>query len=122
MIKNWKVSKGSLVVAKGVKVGTLYLCTSHIVPSTLIVSEKNECSRTIVVVEQEGQITIVNSDTSLWHKKLGHMSQNGMKLLHSNKFLPGLKCVNMDFCESCVYGKQKRVSFVTFIGDATRKL
>ena len=40
--KNWKVSKGSLVVAKGVKVGTLYLCTGHIVPSTLIILEKNE--------------------------------------------------------------------------------
>ena len=36
--KNWKVSKGSLVVAKGVKVGTLYLCIGHIVPSTLIIS------------------------------------------------------------------------------------
>ena len=34
--KNWKVSKGSLVVAKGVKEGTLYLYTGHIVPSTLI--------------------------------------------------------------------------------------
>ena len=49
--KNWKVSKGSLVVAKGVKVSTLYLCTSHIVPSTLIFLEKNECSGIIVVVE-----------------------------------------------------------------------
>ena len=49
--KNWKVSKGSLVVAKGVKVGTLYLCIGHIVPSTLIVSEENECSGTIVAVE-----------------------------------------------------------------------
>ena len=39
--KNWKVSKGFLVVAKGVKVGTLYICTSHIVPSTLIFSKKN---------------------------------------------------------------------------------
>ena len=41
--KNWKVSKGSLVVAKGVKLGTLYLCTGHIGPSTLIVLEENEC-------------------------------------------------------------------------------
>ena len=40
------------------------------------------------------------------------MSEKGMKLLHSKKFLLGLKCVDMDFCESCVYGKQKRVSFV----------
>ena len=56
--KNWKVSKGSLVVEKGVKVGTLYLCTGHIVPSTLIVSEKNECLKTISIVEQ-GEQTIV---------------------------------------------------------------
>ena len=49
--KKWKVSKGSLVVGKGVKVGTLYLCTGHIVPSTLIVLKKNECSGTIIVVE-----------------------------------------------------------------------
>ena len=49
--KNWKVSKGTLVVEKGVKVGTLYLCTGHIFPSTLIFLEKNECSRIIVAVE-----------------------------------------------------------------------
>ncbi|WP_425268113.1 hypothetical protein, partial [Enterobacter hormaechei] len=35
-----------------------------------------------------------------------------MKVLHSKKFLPSLKCVNMAFCESCVNEKQKRVSFV----------
>ena len=40
--KNWKVSKGSLVVAKCVKVGALYLCTGHIVSSTLIISEEND--------------------------------------------------------------------------------
>ena len=49
--KNWKVSKGSVVVAKGAKVGTLYLCTGHIIPSTLIVLEKNECLGKIVAVE-----------------------------------------------------------------------
>ena len=35
-----------------------------------------------------------------------------MKVLHSKKVLPGLKCVNMDLYEICMYGKQKRVSFV----------
>ena len=49
--KNWKVSKGSLVAAKGAKVGTLYLCTGHLVPSTLIVLEKDECLGTIVAIE-----------------------------------------------------------------------
>src|SRR5271154_4992655 len=40
------------------------------------------------------------------------MSEKGMKVLHSKQVLLGLKCDNMDFYESCVYGKQKRVSFM----------
>ena len=50
--KNWNVSKGSLVLEKGVKVGILYLCIGHNIPPTLIVSEKNECSRTVATVGQ----------------------------------------------------------------------
>ena len=110
--KKWKVSKGSLIVTKGVKVGTLYLCRGYIVRSTLIVSEKNECLGIVSTVYQGEKIVVVDSDTSLWHNRLGHMSEKGMKVLHSKKFLPGLKCVNMDFYESCVYVKQKRVIFV----------
>ena len=105
--KNWKVSKGSLVVTKCVKVCTLYLCTDHIVPSKLIFLEKNECLGTITAVEQGDQIAAVDSTTALWHKRLGHMSEKGMKVLHSKNFLPSLKCDNMDLFESCVYGKQK---------------
>ena len=58
MIKIGRFQKGSLVVEKGVKVGTLYLCIGYIVPSTLIVSDKNECSGTIAVVEKGEQITL----------------------------------------------------------------
>ncbi|HEX4849418.1 MAG TPA: DDE-type integrase/transposase/recombinase, partial [Puia sp.] len=112
--KNWKVSKGALVVAKGVKVGTLYLCTGHTVPSTLdVIEEKQTSSGTVAagLQEETGKVA-VGSETTLWHNRLGHMSEKGMKVLHSKKVLPGLKCINMDFCESCVYGKQKRVSFL----------
>ena len=104
--------KGSLVVEKNMKVGTLYLCTCHIVPSTLIILEKNECLGTIIGFEQGEQTNVIDFDLALWHNRLGHMSEKGMNVLHSKKVLPGLKCVNMDFYESCVYGKQKRVSFV----------
>ena len=40
------------------------------------------------------------------------MSEKGMKILHSRNLLPGLKNVDLDFCENCVYGKQKRVKFL----------
>ena len=104
--------KRFLVLEKGVKVGTLYICIGHIVPSTLIILEKNECSRIFVAVEKGEQIATINSNTVLWHNNHWHMSEKCMKVFHSKKVLPCLKCVTMDFCEICVYGKQKRVIFV----------
>ena len=89
------------------KVGTFYLCTSHIFPSTIIILEKNECSGTIATVEQGEQMATVDYDTMLWHNKIGHMIEKGMKVLHSKKVVPSLKCVNMDFCESCVHGQKR---------------
>ena len=59
--------------------------------------EINECLGTIAIVEQVDQIAAVDFDTTLWH-----MSEKGVKVLHSKKVLPGLKCVNVDYCESCV--------------------
>ena len=39
------------------------------------------------------------------------MSSQGLKCLHSKSKLSNLKSVEVNFCESCVLGKQKRVSF-----------
>ena len=94
------------------KAGTLYLYTHHTVPSTLIILEKNECSSIVTIIEKGEKIVVVDYDTSLCHNRLGHISEKGIKLLHSKKVLQGLKCVNMEFYESCVYGKQKRTIFV----------
>ena len=51
------------------------------------------------IVEQGEQIAAMDFDTTLWHNKLGHMSEKGMKVLHPKKVLLGQKCVNMDFYE-----------------------
>ena len=60
---------------------------------------------TIAVIE-------ASTDTSLWHRRLGHMSKKVMKMLLSKGKLPELKSVDFDMCESCVLGKHKRVSFL----------
>jgi len=57
-------------------------------------------------------LTSIGEDTALWHHKLRHMSEKGMQILHSRNLLPGLKYVDLNFCENCVYGKQKRVRFL----------
>lgn len=50
--------------------------------------------------------------TKLWHMRLGHMSEKGIHLLRK-VFLANKVSVKLEFCEHCVLGKQKRISFST---------
>ena len=99
----WKVTKGSLVVAKGAKVGTLYLCTGNTY-STLVATNIDNAVK--------GTVNVARTNSVVWHHRLGHMSEKGMKILHSKKLLPRLKNIDLEFCENCVYGKQRRVKFI----------
>ncbi|RVX19557.1 Retrovirus-related Pol polyprotein from transposon TNT 1-94 [Vitis vinifera] len=87
----WKVTKGARVLARGKKTGTLYMTS---------------CPRDTIAVAD------ASTDTSLWHRKLGHMSEKGMKMLLSKGKLPELKSIDFNMCESCILGKQKKVSFL----------
>ncbi|XP_021980554.1 uncharacterized mitochondrial protein AtMg00300-like [Helianthus annuus] len=51
-----------------------------------------------------------NDEALKWHKRLGHISQQGLIEL-SKQVLGELKNCDISFCESCVLGKQKRVKF-----------
>ena len=79
-------------MARGKKAGTLYKTSSP--------------RDTIAVAE-------ASTDTSLLHRRLGHMSEKGMKMLLSKGKLPELKSVDFDLCESCIFGKQKNVTLET---------
>ncbi|RVW29678.1 Retrovirus-related Pol polyprotein from transposon TNT 1-94 [Vitis vinifera] len=83
----WKVTKGARVLARGKKTGTLYMTS---------------CPRDTIAVAD------ASTDTSLWHRRLGHMSEKGMKMLLSKGKLPELKSIDFDMCESCILGKQKK--------------
>ena len=85
----WKVAKGSLVVAKGERTGTLYLVSS--LDELNFVKEK--------------------SDGNLWHKRMGHLGEKGLKALHNDGKFPNLNSVNLEFCENCIFGKQRAVKF-----------
>ena len=81
---SWKVTKGALVVARGKKVGTVYLTTDS----------TNDCN-----------LVASDADTTLWHYRLGHMSHKGMNIIKKN--FPGYIETGFDLCENCIYGKQK---------------
>ena len=87
----WKVTKGDRVLARGKKIGTLYMTSS---PRDTIA------------------VTDASTNTSLWHLRLGHMSEKGMKMLLSKGKLSELKSIDFNMCESYILGKQKNVSFL----------
>ncbi|WVZ00646.1 hypothetical protein V8G54_026715 [Vigna mungo] len=86
---NWKISKGAMTIARGRKSGTLY---------------KTEGACHLIAVA-------MNESPNLWHRRLGHMSEKGMRMMHSKGKLPSLRSIEFDMCEDCILGKQKRVSF-----------
>ena len=47
----------------------------------------------------------------MWHKKLGHMSEKGLKVLSDQKLIPGLTKVSLPFYEHCVTSKQHGLKF-----------
>ena len=81
-------------MAKGQKTGTLYTLKTLIGKLDL------------AAITKEGNLA------DLWHKRLSHMSDKGLKNLVGKNLLPGLKSYNLDLCEHCIYGRQRRVSFL----------
>ncbi|KAE8724080.1 cytochrome P450 71A9-like [Hibiscus syriacus] len=99
-----KITKGALVITRGKKTGTLYV-TSNL-------------ENIIAAADADGK-------SNLWHQRLGHMIEKGMKTLLSKGKLSDLKSIDVGLCEDCIFGKQKKVSslyYVIFIDDSTRKV
>ena len=99
--QTWKVTKGALVIEKRENVGTLYLCNG--------------------ISNYVNDLTSTEESMALWHHRLGRMSEKGMQILHSRNLLLGLKHVDLEFCENCVYGKQKTVKFLRVGKENKRK-
>ncbi|WVZ03358.1 hypothetical protein V8G54_024164 [Vigna mungo] len=78
-----------MTIARGRKSGTLY---------------KTEGACHLIAVA-------MNENPNLWHRRLDHMSEKGMRIMHSKGKLPSLQSIEFDMCEDCILGKQKRVSF-----------
>jgi hypothetical protein len=83
-----KVYKGILLVMKAKKVGKMFLLEG-----------RTESYHAIVVSENDSDFV------RLWHHRLGHMSERGLKVLSDCKLLPSLKSLKLDFCKHYIYGK-----------------
>ncbi|KAK8558827.1 hypothetical protein V6N12_042120 [Hibiscus sabdariffa] len=88
----WKLTKGSLVVARGKKSSNLYLMQASTSRDTV-------------------NVTVNDSSTELWHKRLSHMSEKELNCLAKKNQLSGLKNATLKNYAHCLAGKQRRVSF-----------
>ncbi|KAL2230598.1 UNVERIFIED_CONTAM: Retrovirus-related Pol polyprotein from transposon TNT 1-94 [Sesamum indicum] len=104
----WKISRGAMTLARGLKLGTLYMAggSSSNIPFVGTVSQAN-----------------------LWHNRLGHMSEKGMNKRES--FLTTgrtprkekLELVHTDFCGPApVSSLGGSTYYMTFVDDSTRKV
>ena len=92
-----KVCKGSLVIIKGHRKTTnMYFLEGSTVTGNVVVVKSTQSDENI---------------TKLWHMRLGHMSEQGMKELSKKGLLDGMNSSNLEFCEHCLYGKHVRFSF-----------
>ena len=76
------VCKGSDVVLKGVKHGTLYLLQGSTLSGSVAVAS--------LEIEKENMIR-------LWHMRLGHISEKGMQILSKGDLLCGHKVTSLSF-------------------------
>ena len=58
-------------------------------------------------------LAVSGENTMLWHQRLGHIGEKGLRILYRNGMVEGMSNFSLDFyfCECFVYGKQNRVSF-----------
>ncbi|CAA7016274.1 unnamed protein product [Microthlaspi erraticum] len=59
------------------------------------------------------QVEVSKAQVPLWHSRLGHMSFKNMQILVNEGTLKQKEVGKEVFCEHCVMGKSKRVSFET---------
>ncbi|KAH9753523.1 hypothetical protein KPL71_015101 [Citrus sinensis] len=81
-----KIVKGALVLMKAEKIG-----------ANLFMLKGETLQEAYVCVASNGE-----ESTMMWHLKLGHMSEQCLKILSKRKLLQGLKSVSLPFCEHCV--------------------
>ncbi|XP_057811895.1 uncharacterized mitochondrial protein AtMg00300-like [Salvia miltiorrhiza] len=87
------VMKEGIVVLKEVRKNNLYC----LVGST-------------VVSETEAYMA---SEAELWHKRLAHVGEKGIKELQKQNLLSIITLVKLKICEDCILGKSKKIPYPT---------
>ena len=78
--RSWKISKGALQIARGLKTSTLYVL--HV----------SKFSNHVICIAKKPSV-------SLWHHQLGHMSKSRLQVLSHFGYILGLDFSKFSMCE-----------------------
>ena len=67
----------------------------------------------IVIGETTSSLVVKEDKSTLWHNRMGHISNKGLQILNNHGPFNEDQVDDIQFCESCIIGKQQRVSFAT---------
>ncbi|GAA0173817.1 hypothetical protein LIER_27353 [Lithospermum erythrorhizon] len=56
-------------------------------------------------------ICTIDSNIDICHKRLGHMTEKGLKIISKKKLIPNFEDKMMNNCSHCLMGKQHMISF-----------
>ena len=70
-------------------------------------------ANTSVAATVSGTVLATSDMTQLWHERLAHISEKGLKELSKQDLLGGDKVTKLSFCEECVLGKAHKSSYET---------
>jgi hypothetical protein len=103
-----RMVRGAMVLPNGVRIGTMYKLQGNTIT--------NGCNRSIVPdigLEEENTPTVSGEKVMLWHQRLRHIGEKGLRLLHGKGMVESMSnCyLDFDFFEHCVYGKHNQVRF-----------
>eukprot|EP00253_Pinus_taeda_P008764 PITA_08764 len=95
----YKMVQGALVLIWGVRIRTLYKLQG----STVI----DGCNNFVVAESGAENLVVSREKTMLWHQRLGHIGEKGLRIIHAKGMVEGMSSnsLDFDFCENCLYGK-----------------
>jgi hypothetical protein len=113
------VFKDDKPVIKGLRQKNLYILQGNVLASTVdivdyMVEPRVERSDAEASTSRSGEEPSTSGRTAiidLWHSRLGHLSGKGLTTLANRDLLQGVKSGKLSFCEDCILGKQRKVSF-----------
>lgn len=116
------IHKNGKMVLEIPKEGNLYVLEQK--NKVEIISTQSAMLGTVTSSTDSQSVNVGKIDSVLWHNRLGHLAQSGLKKLVEAQCVNGLSQLNVkdikentDLCEGCIYGKSHRDSFGNSISD-----